>query len=255
MSFTYGPQASYPGSVPVGLQLSNPAVAAALGTNRPVDALDHVLYSNFRFKGATAAPTNPLLFYGYGLGQQLGVANAPTEQFQATFIDTNLERAMNLPAFTCMVVDSIQIKVRITGSTDTTYPTSGAGAEQPTDTTAAAAISATNAIQAIQDQGYISFQVGTKEYETGPIWRFPSEFGTSGFAGSGSSTSATVNNIISTEVTANNGFGYARPLRIQRLIPPLVNFSVKLQFLQGFTIPRQCNITCCLSGTLYRAVQ
>lgn len=250
------PQAfAYPGSTPIGLQLSNPTVQAALGGKPPADALDYVLYSNFRFKGATAAPTNTLKFFSYGLGQQIGVANAATEQYLAQFIDTNLERAFNLPAFTCMVVDSLQIKLRVTGSTDTTYPTSGVGAEEPTDTTAAAPISATNAIQAIQDQGYIRFHVGTKDYEDGPIWRFPSEFGTSGFSGSGSSTSTTANNIISTETATNNGFGYARPFRIQRLIPPLVNFWVDLVFLQGFTIPRQCNITCCLSGTLYRAVQ
>jgi hypothetical protein len=251
----YNTQMSYPQSVPLGLQLSNPAVNAALGGKPPADALDYVLYSNFRFKGATAAPTNVLKFFSYGLGQQIGVANSATEQYLAQFIDTNLERAFNLPAFTCMVVDSLQIKLRVTGSTDTTYPTSGVGAEEPTDTTAAAAISATNAIQAVQDQGYIRFHVGTKDYEDGPIFRFPSEFGTSGFSGSGSSTSATVNNIISTETVANNGFGYARPFRIQRLIPPLVNFWVDLIFLQGFTIPRQMNITCCLSGTLYRAVQ
>lgn len=253
MSYQYGPQAAYPGVNPLGLQLSNPAVLAALGGKQPADALDYVLYSNFRFKGATAAPTNTLKFFSYGLGQQIGVANAATEQYVAQFIDTNLERAFNLPAFTCLVVDSLQIKLRVTGETDTTYPTSGAGAEQPTDTTAAAAVAASNAIQAIQDQGYIRFHVGTKDYEDGPIWRFPSEFGTSGFAGSGNSANATA--ITGTETVTNNGFGYARPFRIQRLIPPLVNFWVDLIFLQGFTIPRQCNITCCLSGTMFRAVQ
>lgn len=247
--------AAYKQPSPLGLQLSNPVVSAALGGAQAADALDHVLYSTFRYKAATAAPTGVQKFFSYGLGQQIGVANAQTEQYQAQFVDTNLERAFNLPAFTCMVVDALEIKVRITGSTDTTYPTSGAGAEEPTDTTAAAAISATNAMQAIQDQGYVRFHVGTKDYEDGPIYRFPCEFGTSGFAGSGSSTSVTVNNFISTEVVANNGFGYARPFRIQRLIPPLVNFWVDLIFLQAFTIPRQCNITCCLSGTLYRAVQ
>jgi hypothetical protein len=248
-------QVAYPTSSPVGLQLSNPAVAALLKGAQAVDALDHVLYSTFRFKAATAAPTNTLKFFSYGLGNQIGIANSATEQYTAQFVDTNLERSFNLPAFTCMVVDSLQIKLRVTGSTDTTYPTSGAGAEEPTDTTAAAAISATNAIQAVQDQGYIRFHVGTKDYEDGPIYRFPCEFGTSGFSGSGSSTSTTANNIISTETVANNGFGYARPFRIQRLIPPLVNFWVDLIFLQAFTIPRQMNITCCLSGTLYRAVQ
>lgn len=246
-------QVAYPTSSPVGLQLSNPAVRAALEGKPVADALDYVLYSNFRYKGATAAPTGFQKFFSYGLGQQIGVANAATEQYQAQFTDTNLERAFNLPAFTCMVVDSLQIKLRLTGETDTTYPTSGAGAEQPTDTTGAASVTASNAIQAIQDQGYIRFHVGTKDYEDGPIWRFPSEFGTSGFAGSGSSASTSA--IVNTETVTNNGFGYARPFRIQRLIPPLVNFWVDLQFLQGFTIPRQCNITCCLSGTLYRAVQ
>jgi hypothetical protein len=246
-------QVAYPTSSPVGLQLSNPAVLAALGGKQPVDALDHVLYSTFRFKAATAAPTSILKFFSYGLNTQIGIANAPTEQYQAQFIDTNLERAFNLPAFTCMVVDALQIKLRITGETDTTYPTSGPGAELPTDPTAAAAISGSNAIQALQDQGYIRFHVGTKDYEDGPIWRFPSEFGTSGFAGSGNSANATA--ITGTQTVANNGFGYARAFRIQRLIPPLVNFWVDLQFVQGFTIPRQCVIQCCLSGILYRAVQ
>jgi hypothetical protein len=245
----------YPQPQPVGLQLSNPAVSEALGGADAADALDWNMYDTFRLKGGAAAPTQTNRYFGVGLGGQIGVLNAPTEQYVKSYMDTNLERAFNLPAFTCMTVDSIQIKLRITGSTDTTYPTSGQGTEQPTDTTAAAAISATNAIQAICDQAWITFHVGTKDYETGPLWSFPSGFGTSGFAGSGSSTSSTVNNIISTEVVANNGFGYPRVLRMGRLIPPLVNFWVDLNFVQGLTIPRQMNIQVILGGILYRAVQ
>src|SRR3954452_2922366 len=101
-SYAWPGTASYRTPSPLGLQV-DPAVIQALGGRPPVDALDFYLFSTFRFKAATAAPTGVLKFFSYGLGQQIGVANAATEQYTAGDMDTNLERAFNLPAFTCMV--------------------------------------------------------------------------------------------------------------------------------------------------------
>jgi hypothetical protein len=244
----------YPQTNPVGLQL-NERARKLLAGKKVADAFDYIAYDTLRFKPGAATPTQELLLFTNGFGQSVTVANAPTESYIKPRQDTNLQDGNRLPSGQFFIVDSIQIMIEFTGSTDTTYPTSGVGTEEPTDTTAAAAISSVNLITAVLRQGIITFVVGEKEYEQGPLYQFPSDFGVSGFAGSGSSSSATVNNILSTEVAVNNGFGRARILAIQREIPPLVNFYVRLQFFQALVISRQFSLRCLLRGILYRPVQ
>lgn len=245
---------TYPRTNPISLQLNDRARKLLAG-KRIADALDFIAYDTLRFKAGAAVPVGDLFFFTSGLGQTVSIANSVSEQYLKTKADTNLQDGNRLPAGQCLIVDSIEMTCWFSGSTDTTYPTSGVGAEEPTDTTAAAAISATNIMSAVLRQSYIQFKVGEKFYEEGPSWQFPSDFGISGFAGSGSSTSATVNNILSTEVAVVNGFGHRRVLAIQREIPALVNFFVQLNFIQALVISRQFNMTCVLHGILYRPVQ
>lgn len=245
----------YPTTPPVGLTYNQQTAGMLPPGANPADALDWYIYDTLRFKAATAMPTQPLKFFGLGIGQDAGIANASTERYTKTLSDTNLVDGYRLQRGEVMIVDTIQICVEFSGSTDTTYPTSGAGAEEPTNTTAAAAISSSNAISAICFQGAITFTVANKDYENGQLIQFPSEFGFSGWAGAGSGATTAVNAIENTEAHVNNGFGRPRYLRFPRMIPALTNFFVTLLWLQAFTNPRQFNLRCYLGGVLYRNVQ
>jgi hypothetical protein len=245
---------SYPTPNPVALQLTDRARRLLAG-KRVVDAYDYVCYDTLRYKPATAVSTADVLLFTVGFGQATQVANSAGEAYTKTKADTNLQEGNRLPAGQTFIVDSIQFMVQFTGSTDTTYPTSGPGTEFPTDTTAAAAISSTNLITAILEQSYVQFWVGEKAYEEGPLWAFPSDFGVMGFAGAGSGATTAVNALTNTEVAVNNGFGHARVLAVPRQIPELVNFYIKLNFIQAFTITRQLAIRAILRGILYRPVQ
>lgn len=236
----------YPGSAPLGLQYSE-SVSKALKGRLPKDAFGIRLYDTLRFKPGVATPTSVLRMFTSGLGQNGFVANQPAEQFSKTFFDTNLIGGNQLPANEAIVVQSVQALVNVSAATDTTYPTSGAGTELPTDTTAAAAVAAANLTQAILNQASLVITVGSKEYEGGPLILFPSRYGISGYAGFGVSTNF--------EGVTNNGFGREWELPVERLIPPLVNFGVNIQFVQALTISRQFTIRIVLEGILYRAVQ
>lgn len=249
------PIQSYPSSPPLGLIYSYHMAKQIPPGMEPADVLDWYIYDTFRYKAATAMPTGEARFFQNGIGADVGIANAPTERYAKTRFDTNMEDGIRLQRGEVMVVDTIQMCVEFSGSTDTTYPTSGAGAEEPTNTTAAAAISSSNAISAICFQGYIQFTVGNKDYERGQLIQFPSEFGFSGWAGAGSGATTAVNAIENTEAHVNNGFGQCRFLRWPRMIPSLTNFYVSLFWLQAFTNPRQFNLRCYLGGSLYRNVQ
>ena len=233
---------------PYGVQLTDAvykAIKAQPGT--PVDALDWVHYDQFRFKPATAVGTTPQRLFQIPVGAQAQVFNAAGETYTKDDIDTNQELNSQLPSGEAIIVDSIQVRLVIPGQTDTTYPTSGVGTEQPTNTAAAAKSDSVNQLQAMLEQATLKFHVGTKDYEQGPLCLFPTEFGISGFAGAATSNG--------NESVANNGFGRPRLLMIQRLIPPQVNFWVEIRFIQALTIVRQCNLKVLLKGYKLRPVQ
>jgi hypothetical protein len=249
---TYAPPGrfgNYPTPEPMGLQLT-PAVLKRIqsrGGRRVVDVFDHIRYDTGRFKGGAATETSITRLFQVPLGQTAQVLNAMAESYQKSLLDTNMEAAGSLPAGQEMIVSSIQVWCNVGGQTDTTYPTSGAGTELPTSTAAAAKVSGVNLLKAILTQAVISFKVGEKRYEEGPLYQFPCEFGISGFAGAADSSG--------NESVSNNGFGRARILFEPRHIPELVNFAVDLQFVQALTISRQFTLTVMLHGILLRPVQ
>lgn len=146
---------TYPRTNPISLQLNDRARKLLAG-KRIADALDFIAYDTLRFKAGAAVPVGDLFFFTSGLGQTVSIANSVSEQYLKTKADTNLQDGNRLPAGQCLIVDSIEMTCWFSGSTDTTYPTSGVGAEEPTDTTAAAAISATNIMSAVLRQSYIN---------------------------------------------------------------------------------------------------
>jgi len=242
----YQLRGTYHVETPLGLQVT-PALIKALGGRRIADAYDYSAYDRLRYKAGADTPTNTQRLFTSGVGQQVSVVNA-AENYTKDYFDTNQQEGNRLARGNYLVVDSIQIKVSMTGELDTTYPTSGAGTELATSTVGAAIITGTNLFKALQEQTYIQFWVGEKAYEEGLIEDFPCEAGISGFAGSGGTT-------LTSQTVLNNGFGYCRKLAMQRLIPELVNFRVDLRHLQALTITRQFTLKCSLKGILYRPVQ
>jgi hypothetical protein len=159
-----------------------------------------------------------------------------------------------------LIVESIQAQVTIPGNLDatlqasgnTTLPLSTGTAVGATTTTAGVLLG--NLYSAIAKAGVLTFFVGNKDFERGPIEQFPSEFGGSGFnslvqAGTSVATSIPVNDGI-----INNGFGFARMLRQPRQIIAGQNFGVNLIFYNLFTPARNFDITIALKGLLFEDV-
>jgi len=239
---------NYPTPSPMGLQLTASVLKRVneRGGLRVVDVLDHIRYDTLRFKPGAAVSTAPFVLFQIPFGQQASVANA-AENYNKSLLDTNMDSAGQLPAGQEMIVNSIQVWVNVPGQTDTSYPTSGAGTELPTDTTAAAKVSGVNLLKAVLTQATLTTKFGEKRYEEGPLFQFPTDYGISGFAGAADSTG--------NESISNNGFGRARALFMPRHIPELVNFNVNVQFVQALTISRQFTLTVMLHGILIRPVQ
>lgn len=236
----------YPMGDPLGLQYTD-AVAKKLKGGLPKDAFGTRLYDTIRLKAGAAVPVTAVSLFQIPLGQNTAVVNAPTEVYPKSFVDTNLTTAGLLPAGYAFYVRSIQAILSASAATDTTYASSGAGTELPTDPTAAAAVAAANLISAVTKECYLRTYVGTKEYEQGLLLHFPTKYGLSGFAGFGVSTNF--------EGVTNNGFGREWELPIEREIPPLTNFRIDLQFIQTLTITRNITIQVALEGILLRPVQ
>jgi hypothetical protein len=246
---------AYPPTPPLGLQYdARIQKIAALGGSLE-DAFDDIIYDTFRFAGGQNAPTAPLRAFQSAVGATVPVANLTSESYQKSEHDTNMVTPNMLPAGQFFMAESMQALIQFTGATDTTYPTSGAATEEPSVTTALAPISAVNLITALLFQIHLKLRIGDKDYENGPAIYFPSDFGVSGFAGSGNSASVTVNNIVNSETVVNNGFGRSRKFLIEHEIPELRSFYIEMKFLQAIAIPRQFNLRVLLQGVRYRPLQ
>jgi hypothetical protein len=246
--------ASYQAPTPLGLFLDQQAIKSIIASGKHPeeiefkDALDFVMYDSIRLSAGAAVATAPVTLFQVPVGQQTTIFNGNT-QYTKTPIDTNMVQAGQLPRGHHLIVNSIQAKVTVPAQTDTTYSSSGPDAGLPTSTVPAAVVGGVNLLEAITNQAFLTFHVSTKDYEQGPLYQFPSEFGISGYTGA--TTAAQTNN----EGVANNGFGRPRPLYMPRFIPELTNFSVVVQFIDALSITRQCQIQILLHGLLLRPVQ
>lgn len=241
-----GRQWNYKAGRPLGLQM-NERVSKALKGQLPKDAFGQRIYDTLRFKAGNATSTSPIRLFTVPVGGSTSVANAASETYNKTLQDTNLEQAGLLQQGETFIVNSMQVMVTVLAQTDTTYPTSGPGTELATDPTAAAGVSGLNTANAVLDQTYFRFYIGSKDYERGPGYLFPSAYGISGFAGFGISTDF--------EGVANNGFGHPYIFPVQREIPSLTTFFVECQFLQALTIRRNFVLRVILDGVIFRMVQ
>ncbi len=240
------PQGRYSMNSPLGLQYTQ-NVSDQLKGKLPKDVFGQRFFDVLRFKAGAPIPTSPFKLFQTSIGKQRSIANAPSEVFATSPIDTNMVVDGQLPAGYAAIVRSIQVTSWVTGATDTAYGNSGPGLELPTDPTPAAPIAAANLASAILSAGWIFFQVGDKQYENGLFDMFPSQYGISGFAGSGSET----NN----ESVANNGFGWPWKLPVERMIPPLTNFFIQAQFAYSLTPTANFAMKFLLDTIYYRPVQ
>src|SRR5262249_23314491 len=149
-------------------------------------------------------PTSEFFFFQIPLGGQQAGLNFAT-QYAKTLQDTNIKAAGQIQKGRLFRISSMQIRVLETGATDTTYGSSGAGTELPTNPAGAAVVSAVNEEKAILEAGFCTFKVDDRDFEQGKFIHFPSPYGISGFAGSGApgGSGAGTDAI----AVANNGFG------------------------------------------------
>jgi hypothetical protein len=215
------------------------------------DFYGYRLYDTIRFVAGTAVSTAIFSFFQIPLGGQTAGQNFAT-QYTKTKIDTNLGSAGLLSKGRYFEVHSMQVRALMTGATDTTYGSSGINTQLPTNALGAAVISATNEAAEILEQGYMSFIMDDKTYEEGKLIHFPTPYGLSGFAGSGSPGGSGAGT--DTIAVVNNGFGRPYRLPIPRQIDGLRSFRVDMQFPGGFTPNRNFKIEVCLEGGLYRPV-
>jgi hypothetical protein len=215
------------------------------------DAYGYRLYDTVRVKGGVAIPTSPFNFFTIPNGQQTAGLN-----FAATYIksdiDTNGEAAGQIPKGQFFDIHSMQIRIIETGAKDTSYGSSGAGTELPTDATPLSAVSASNESKMILEASFYTFHVGNKDYESGKGLHFPSPYGISGFAGG--PIQGESDNVDVVAIT-NNGFGRPYRFPVQRSLDGLRQFKVVGSFAYPITPVANFNIECCLEGILYRDVQ
>lgn len=231
---------------PFGLQYTD-TVQRAMKGQLPADAFGVRIYDTKRIKGGQAVNQSDFFFFQVPIGATETVLNAPNEQYTKTKQDTNMKVGGLLQKNQVLLINSLQIRITIGAQTSTTYPTSGPGTELATNTTPLAQIGGVNLMTAVLDQTYYVFTIGEADYEDGNGWLFPSRYGLSGWAGTAQSN----NN----EGAVNSGFGQPYRFPVQRLIPALVYFTVKGEFLQQTTMTNNFTIQAILEGVKFRAVQ
>jgi hypothetical protein len=215
------------------------------------DAFGYRLYDTIRVASGTVIPTSEFLFFQIALGAQTAGLNFAT-QYAKTLADTNIKASGQIQKGRLFRVISMQIRIIETGATDTTYGSSGAGTQMPTNPAGAAVVSAANEEKAICEASFYTFKIDDRDYEQGKAVHFPSPYGFSGFAGSGApgGSGAGTDSI----AIINNGFGRFYQFPVIRNIDGLRQFSVAGQFAYGITPNRNFNIECCLEGLLYRSI-
>lgn len=215
------------------------------------DALGYRLYDTVRVQAGNAITTNPFLFFQIPQGNLTGGLNFTT-QYAKGVIDTNMEVGSFLSKGRLFEVSSIQCRVNVTGATDTTYGSSGAATQMPTNALGAAVVSAANEEKEIVEAMSMKFVIDNRDFEEGKLIHFPSNYGFSGFAGSGAPGGSGAG----TDAIAivNNGFGRSYRLPTPRIIDGLRRFTVVMTPGYSFTPNRNFNIEVTLEGLLWRPV-
>jgi hypothetical protein len=100
--------------------------------NKLLDAFGHRMYDTIRVKAGVALPTSEFEFFAITIGQQTAGLNFAT-QYAKSEMDTNLRTGGQLPKDHFFRISSMQLKIIISGATDTAYGAAGAATEMPTE--------------------------------------------------------------------------------------------------------------------------
>lgn len=211
------------------------------------------LYDTARIASGTALPAGEFPLFANPIGSQQTELNGTT-QYTKTYLDTNMTNARQLPQGQYCWVTSIQARVLITGSLDDTTQTGanlglanapGTGASL----VAADDIVGVNLVQAALESIVMKFNYNSTQFETGPLWAFPSRYGVSGVAGGFAYVPGTAGTTIAqNEAIYNNGYGIVYTLPVVRQIDSLYQFGVNLQALNNFVPSRNFRIQIILEG-------
>lgn len=221
------------------------------------------LYDTARVQSGTALTAQDINLFSVPQGNQTTEVNGTTA-YTKTKLDTNMTVSRQLPAGQLAWITSIQIRVLFVGSLDDSVQTGanlGLANAPGTNTSLAAAddvVAVTN-MQAILESFVITFQYNQTNFESGPLYLFPTRYVVSGVAGAVNIAAVNdqviaTNSIIQNETVLNNGMGIVWTLPIVRKIEPLYQFNVLLQPINLFTPNRNFRIQCILEGLGAKAV-
>lgn len=217
------------------------------------------LYDTARVTAGTALPANEFPLFANPIGSQQTELNGTT-QYTKSLLDTNMTTARQLPAGQYAWITSIQARVVVVGLLDDSAQTgNNLGLANAPGTNASLVatddIMAVNLAQAIFESIVMKFLYNQTQFETGPLWAFPSRYGVSGVSGGGLvSLGSTGPGIFQNETILNNGFGGVFTLPVVRQIDSLYQFAVNLQALNNFVPTRNFRIQVVLEGLGAKAV-
>jgi len=217
------------------------------------------LYDTARVAAGTALPLNEFPLFANPVGTQQTELNGST-QYTKTKLDTNMKTSRQLPAGQFAWITSIQARVMVSGQLDDSAqtgnnlglanaPGSGASAVAADD------IIAVNLAQAAYESIVATFNYQSTDFESAPLWGFPSRYGVSGVSGGFMYVPTTAGTGIGqNETILNNGFGGVWTLPVVRQIDSLYQFAVNLQALNNFVPTRNFRIQLILEGVGAKSV-
>lgn len=217
-----------------------PSLASArrYSVNTPnVEAVRQPLYD---IQTYAAAGQTSLNFFQVPQGQGYSSIAADTTKGVKTKEDTNMEMAGSLPSPKSFLITDIEVVI---------FPVTPV----PTSALAATAINAfVNDVWKVFSRGYLNLFIGSKDYLTAPISRFPSRTKIEGFAALAGTTTADTK--LNSTCYATIG-GPVFKLDPAVLLVPTQNFSVSLNWSEAVALSAASRIGVFLNGILYRNSQ
>lgn len=196
------------------------------------------LFDRHRIASASALPTSRVQFFAVLIGAQTSVDNASATVYAKQDHDTNISAANQLPRGELFIVQSFQVLFQIASAIDNTV-TLGEILD-PTPKAASTPISPANFIRAFAWAGNFALRIGAAIYEQGPPIFFPSFYGFTGWAGTGTA--------LNNESLAQNGFGRQRFCHPYHIIDEMRGFYSYVDWRDAFIPNNVFYLTVVLDG-------
>ena len=219
------------------------------------DMISKVYYDTLRFRRGGLIDASNYTMFQVPNGQSSEIANgngAASDSYKKSLADTNFKTAGQLAISDMFIIESIQFQV-LACSVDGVDATGNAVTFDESENPASDTVhSSTWLLHQVQNGFYVSFEFGSnrKSYEDGLVGHFPSDYGTSGFAGGTIIAPNAVSNITALEVVAQNGFGRAQKLATPRYIKGAENIGCSVLPQYKFISNMDFQLRCSLKGYL-----